>query len=188
MESGSDLTSNGPEPSIPTQASQSAFSNDFEELDREMRSKLLRLAWVIVRDWSLAADAVQNSFLTLHQKWGQIQPEHRTGWLVKTVQYSAHNLRRSRSTSERLAGDLFNQTQSEVEADAPSGIEVEEQVQLALQQLPPLQRQIVQLKLVEGLTFQQISEQLSIPLGTALSRMRLALAKLRSVLKETPNE
>lgn len=154
-----------------------------------MRSKLLRLAWVIVRDWSLAADAVQNSFLTLHQKWGQIQPEHRTGWLVKTVQYSAHNLRRSRSTSERLAGDLFNQTQSDVDTDLPSVIEVEEQVQLALLQLPALQRQIVQLKLVEGLTFQQISDQLSIPLlGTALSRMRLALAKLRSVLKETPNE
>ncbi len=153
-----------------------------------MRSKLQRLAWVIVKDWSLAADAVQNSFLTLLQKWSQIPPENREGWLVKTVQYSAHNLRRAQPTSERLNEVLVSQPHDLGGSTVGNRLELEEQMQFALSQLTDLQREVVQMKLVEGLTFQEIADRLSIPLGTALSRMRLAMERLRNTLKESPNE
>ncbi|MFO0940553.1 MAG: sigma-70 family RNA polymerase sigma factor [Pirellulales bacterium] len=153
-----------------------------------MRSKLQRLAWVIVKDWSLAADAVQNSFLTLHQKWHQIPPENRIGWLVKTVQYSAHNLRRAQSASEPLHEALTSQPSDPNGRAVSDRLDLEEQMQWALSQLTELQREVVQLKLVEGLTFQEIADRLHIPLGTALSRMRLALERLRTTLKDSPNE
>lgn len=188
LESGSELPSeipsNGSQPETFCD-SQPATSSEFEDLDQQWRSKLLRLAWVIVRDWSLAADAVQNSFLTLHQKWSQIPPENRIGWLVKTVQYSAHNLRRAYSASQPLNEGLVVSDPME---NPLHRIDREEQFESALGQLSEIQRQVVQFKLVEGLTFQEIADRLKIPLGTALSRMRLALEKLRTVLKEPIDE
>jgi RNA polymerase sigma-70 factor (ECF subfamily) len=53
----------------------------------------------------------------------------------------------------------------------------------ALQELPEEQRRPVVLAYFEGLTHVEISEKLSIPLGTVKSRMRLALDKLRAGLR-----
>jgi RNA polymerase sigma-70 factor (ECF subfamily) len=55
-------------------------------------------------------------------------------------------------------------------------------VQSALQQLPDDQRQPLLLAYFEGLTHVEISEKLSVPLGTVKSRMRLGLDKLRVAL------
>lgn len=52
----------------------------------------------------------------------------------------------------------------------------------ALKTLPDAQRTIAQLKLWDGLTFEQIAEIQNIPLNTAASRYRYALEKLRTLL------
>lgn len=52
----------------------------------------------------------------------------------------------------------------------------------ALKTLPDEQRTIAQLKLWDGLTFEQIAEIQNIPLNTAASRYRYALEKLRTLL------
>jgi len=57
-------------------------------------------------------------------------------------------------------------------------------VRQALDELPPPQRRIVQMRIYENKTFAAIAEQLDIPLGTALGRMRLATEKLRRRLAE----
>ena len=56
------------------------------------------------------------------------------------------------------------------------------QVQLALETLPAEQQQIVKLRIYDELTFAAIAEQLGLPLGTVLTRMRLALKKLNQRL------
>lgn len=53
----------------------------------------------------------------------------------------------------------------------------------ALAQLPDEQRAIVHLKLWQGLTFEEIAAALDVPLGTASSRYRYGLEKLRSLLR-----
>jgi RNA polymerase sigma-70 factor, ECF subfamily len=169
------------------QITQSTDSSDFEALDRLMRPKLLRVAWLIVRDWSLAADAVQSAFLTLHQKWSQILPENRSGWLVKAVQYSAQNIRRSQGRHDQVAAMLFKRpTVSPL--DHNSIAEKLSRLQIALEKLPKDQRQVIQLRLVEGATFKEIADRLMIPIGTALSRMRLAIGKLKSEVNEIGSE
>jgi RNA polymerase sigma factor (sigma-70 family) len=162
-------------------------SAEFEALDRELRTKLERVAWVIVKDWSLAADAVQAAYLTLHQKWCDVLPENRPGWLVKTVQYSAHNIRRAQGSQDKLAVLQFNRPLADTGTSA-NITENLEKLQTAINTLPDDQRKIVQLRLVEEWTFQQIADHLAIPLGTALSRMRLAIEKLRSVVNENDSE
>ena len=53
----------------------------------------------------------------------------------------------------------------------------------ALKSLPDEQRTVVQLKLWDGLTFEEIADAQGIPLNTVASRHRYALAKLRTLLR-----
>ena len=53
----------------------------------------------------------------------------------------------------------------------------------AMKTLPDEQRTVVQLKLWDGLTFEEIADAQGIPLNTAASRFRYALEKLRTLLR-----
>ena len=53
----------------------------------------------------------------------------------------------------------------------------------AMKKLPDEQRTIAQLKLWDGLTFEEIADTQGIPLNTAASRYRYALEKLRTLLR-----
>lgn len=53
----------------------------------------------------------------------------------------------------------------------------------AMKSLPDEQRTIMQLKLWDGLTFEEIAEAQAIPLNTAASRYRYGLDKLRALLR-----
>ena len=58
-----------------------------------------------------------------------------------------------------------------------------ERVRKALNRLPSEQRQVVLLKISEQKKFAEIAAELSLPLGTVLTRMQLALTKLRRALE-----
>jgi len=76
---------------------------------------------------------------------------------------------------ERLVGAL----------ERMEAAERRERVAAAVAALPPEQREVVLLRTVAELGYREISETLGIPLGTALSRMRLAVERLRkSILEE----
>jgi RNA polymerase sigma-70 factor (ECF subfamily) len=62
-----------------------------------------------------------------------------------------------------------------------------EAIEAALQQLPDPQREVLVLKIWAGLSFQQICESVEIPLNTAASRYRYALARLRELLGDWAN-
>ena len=55
-------------------------------------------------------------------------------------------------------------------------------VRAAVRRLPPDQRQVVELAYFGGLSYRDVARQMGIPEGTAKSRVRLALAKLETVL------
>ena len=61
--------------------------------------------------------------------------------------------------------------------------ETTQQLQQAVHRLPESWQRVVRLRIYENLTFQQISDQLGIPLGTALTQMRRALERLKSDLQ-----
>jgi RNA polymerase sigma-70 factor (ECF subfamily) len=55
-------------------------------------------------------------------------------------------------------------------------------IEAALRALPAEQREVVHLKIYDGMTFQAIADRLEIPLNTAASRYRYAIDKLRELL------
>jgi RNA polymerase sigma-70 factor (ECF subfamily) len=70
-------------------------------------------------------------------------------------------------------------------ADAPLlEHELQEAVRRAVADLPPAQREVVRLRHERGLTFQQIADRLRRPLGTVLTQMRAALARIGAALED----
>src|SRR6266576_85766 len=56
-------------------------------------------------------------------------------------------------------------------------------VRNAVRALPPAQREVVELRQQRGLTFQEIADRLGRPLGTVLTQMRAALARISAALE-----
>ena len=57
-------------------------------------------------------------------------------------------------------------------------------VRNAVRALPPAQREVVELRQQRGLTFQEIADRLGRPLGTVLTQMRAALARISTALED----
>lgn len=56
-------------------------------------------------------------------------------------------------------------------------------VRQAIQALPEVQREVVELRHRHGITFQEIANRLGRPLGTVLTQMRAALARISAALE-----
>jgi RNA polymerase sigma-70 factor (ECF subfamily) len=78
---------------------------------------------------------------------------------------------------------LRERTDERADAAAPA-LERERRalVRGALEQLPPEQREVIELAYFSGLAQSEIAERLGRPLGTIKTRVRLALQKLRDIL------
>jgi RNA polymerase sigma-70 factor (ECF subfamily) len=101
---------------------------------------------------------------------------------------SAHNLaidwlRRRKvrwDSEERLLQELDEDPQRAADPDADF---LARRFAEAMKTLPDEQRTVAQLKLWDGLTYEEIAEAQGIPLNTAVSRCRYALEKLRAFLR-----
>jgi RNA polymerase sigma-70 factor, ECF subfamily len=153
------------------------------ELYDRMIGRLWGHALAIVADRALAEDAVQQAFMKLARRVtnGPIfSPE---GYLLIAVRNEAYRLVRSR---RRQAEGIRPEDAHELWLRPLPGALLEEelchQVQQAMEQLPPEQREVVYLKIWEDQTFQQIAEHLEISINTAASRYRYATDKLERLL------
>jgi RNA polymerase sigma-70 factor (ECF subfamily) len=85
---------------------------------------------------------------------------------------------------ERWRSTLPTDTLTNTPFERASYAERSQQVQNALAQLSPNQRQVLEMFYYEGLTHAEIAQRLKIPLGTVKTRSRLGLLKLRQTLED----
>ncbi len=151
----------------------------FEQHSQE----LLRFLVGVLRDHQLASDALQAAFTKMIERGHETNEESRKAWLFRVAYNEALVVRRRQKTGktvlERVAwsSDLYRSDDSLIQKESI------EQVRAAIEQLPPEQQLIVRMRIYEEKTFAVIADELKIPLGTALGRMRTALAKLRIKLE-----
>ena len=158
-------------------------------------SKMLeKFAWAIVRDWSLAADVVQTAFVALARFGGNVAPEARKSWLFRVTHREAIRVRLNQKPytqeNQQNTSAVF-ESQATYDVSPLSKMVAREDVQELMNQIGRLsmeQQQVLKLRFFEDKTFFEISEAMKIPIGTALSRMRLALEHLRSMSNETEDK
>jgi len=135
----------------------------------------------LLRDPVLANDVLQATFTKAVEVGHTTSAESRKAWLFQVAYREAAAIRRRQATASRATRQwVWSQRASEDSADEPViRFETVEAVRAALAKLPAKQRQVVEMRIYEEKTFATIAEELGIPLGTALARMRAALEKLR---------
>jgi RNA polymerase sigma-70 factor (ECF subfamily) len=150
----------------------------------EHGEELRRFLHGVLRDGQLANDVLQAAFARLVEVGHGTRQETRKAWLFRVAYHEAMAVRRRDNTGDRVVRRLaWSREATGHAADVPLlRIESVELVRAALAELPPDQQRVVRMRMYEEKTFAVIAAELNIPLGTALGRMRDALAKLRKKL------
>jgi RNA polymerase sigma-70 factor (ECF subfamily) len=136
-----------------------------------------------------AEDVTQEAFVTVWSSIDRFEPQR--GSLRSFLYTIAHRravdwVRREEGAVRRARLSPALQVDEADPADASAAGDLARQARRALADLPPEQRQTVELVYYDGLSYREVAARLGIPEGTAKSRMRLALAKLAATLDEGP--
>jgi RNA polymerase sigma-70 factor (ECF subfamily) len=148
-----------------------------------------RLAVRRVHDRDLAADVVQEVFLSLWRARHSFEPERGSigGFLGTLVQRRAVELLRRRASWP--ATELLNEQHAETLRDESAGPDQlacdqdqQARVLAAIDRLPPAKRQALRLLCLHGYRAGDVASLLAIPRGTAKTRILTARSQLRAIL------
>ncbi|HZT05538.1 MAG TPA: sigma-70 family RNA polymerase sigma factor [Chloroflexota bacterium] len=164
-------------------------SDALDQIYRRHARPVYSLVLHIVRDPTMAEDVTQEVFLKLWRQSDAYNPERGAlgSWLLSVAHNRAIDLLRRRRVREEYPlpeEHAFNSMVADVAdpSDAAGSAEVAASVRRALQQIPESQRQAIEMAFFQGKTHVEISEELGEPLGTAKTRIRLGMRKLRALL------
>ena len=154
------------------------------------QSRLYGLAFGVLQDRTAAEDVAQEAFVRAGRHAGNYDARRGSvaGWLLRITRHLAIDALRLRRAdaidpSQLASLDLVSSTRS-VEDVAVTSDETT-RVRSALSELPPEQARAVLLAAFYGRTAEEISRSEDIPLGTAKTRIRLGLRKVRAQLADS---
>lgn len=145
--------------------------------------KLRAFARGILKNADLADEVVQTAFVKLAERGHEIQADSAKAWLYRVVFNDAITVRR-RGKVEAKTKQIMRAEQSVHSTDETViSRDMIRLITAELERIPAEQQEIVRKRIYEGKTFAVIAEELDLPLGTVLTRMRLALKKLKQRLQ-----
>jgi len=124
----------------------------------------------------LAEEVVQEAFMSLWRSAARYDPARGIDAFRRELPSTSHDVPDD-WISEALPAR--ERTEDEVERRSDARL-----VRCALEDLPPDQRQVIELAYFGGFSHSQIAAALGLPAGTVKGRMRLGLSKLRIALRE----
>jgi RNA polymerase sigma-70 factor (ECF subfamily) len=160
-----------------------ALAEAFDRLAPTVYSGALR----VLGDNGAAQDVVQEVFVELWRHPGRYDPAAGTLRTYLTILARHRAVDLVRSELRRVARQEHSYRLSPRQPDpTPSeevmASEVADVVRAAIRLLPEAQRRVIELVYFGGLTCRDAAKAAGIPEGTAKSRLRLAIAKLETVL------
>jgi RNA polymerase sigma-70 factor (sigma-E family) len=140
---------------------------DLDQLYREHRVRLTRLATAITLDASLAEEVVQDAFAGLHRRFHDV--ENPVGYLQRSVVNASIKVLRRRR----------NAAMHRPERPPVTHIPEIDETWEAVTRLPARQRAVVALRYWEDLSEAEIADSLGWPTGTVKSTLHRALKRLK---------
>ena len=144
---------------------------------------LVRIAGLLLSDFSAAEEVVQDAFVGLHRNWGRLRDADRAAaYLRQSTVNGARSAGRRRATATRHAPTLAART----DIPDPAGAIAERSVVLAaLAALPERQREVLVLRYYGDLSEADIADSLGISRGAVKTHASRAMAALRPTLEQT---
>ena len=160
-------------------------TEEFEAAAVPHLNELYRTAAHLVRDRTEAQDLVQNVYLQAWKSFHRFEPgTNCRAWLFKILFNEIRHYRRRwfRNKTVSEGEQSFEETLA-YEAPIPEQVR-DEDVLLALDEIPPEYREVVLLADVHEFAYKEIAETLNIPVGTVMSRLSRGRKQLRTGLAE----
>lgn len=152
---------------------------DLERLIEQYGDGLLRLCLLYLKDYGLAEDAVQETFLRAYRSWHKFEGRSsEKTWLTAIAINVCKNMLRSPWKRRTVGEEALAQLKTENPAMP------DPTVARAVMRLPKDQRIAVILFYVQEMKIREIAQALEIPQATVSSRLNRARRKLRAELKE----
>ena len=163
-----------------------------EALYERYSGPLYSLAYQVTGGDRFAQDVVQEVFVAVWKNAGRFDPARGSlsSWLFALARHKAIDLVRKEANVRRHTADVdleFEESPDDVDQEAWLRLR-RDAVRNAMIALPEAQRTALELAFFRGLTHVEVSEALGIPLGTAKTRIRTALLKLRDILGQSVAE
>jgi RNA polymerase sigma-70 factor, ECF subfamily len=151
-----------------------------------MRAAYNLARWLTRSDQD-AEDVVQDAYLRAVRFFGGFRGGDARAWLLAIVRNTSHSAwqRGREGAAVPLEEDAL-----EVEDEAPGPEDLllqkasREQVKQALEALPVESREVIVLRELEGLSYKEMADVIQVPIGTVMSRLARARARLRGELVE----
>jgi RNA polymerase sigma-70 factor, ECF subfamily len=183
-------------------AARAGDGSAFEALVVRYQRKVYAVALGIVRDPDQAWDVAQEAFVRVHGHLAEFKGDSSfQTWVMRIASHLAiDSLRRERKNKR----DQLEDVREELIGEAGEGIlstplgndpaanllrrELATRMQAALDELPEIHRTILVLREVEGLSYEELAERLSIQKGTVMSRLFHARKKMQAALADYAGE
>ena len=174
------------------QGDQSAF----EQLVKLYEKRVLALTTRMCKNPADAEEAAQEAFLSAWQGLPFFRGESSfSTWLYRLASNACVDLLRREGRRQSAAGPSLNdeEVQLEVPDTAPSPqeraeqAELREQIEAGLQALTPDHRQVLILREMHQLSYDEISQVLDVDVGTVKSRINRGRKQLRNFLLSSGN-
>lgn len=169
--------------SLPDHLQAQGIAELFERWSPDIR----RFLWALTRNADVADDLAQVTFSRLVESGHGIQPGSERAWLFRVAHNEAMLWRRRNGVQARGLRKVAEAAARIAPVEPWQRLVSDEdaaRVRRALTELPPEQRHVVEQRIDAGQTFRAIAKELNKPIGTVLTRMRLALAKLERALRD----
>jgi RNA polymerase sigma-70 factor, ECF subfamily len=150
------------------------------------------IAYSLVGDYATTEEITQDVFVRVWERASQYRADQGkvSTWLISIARHrSIDMLRRQGARPEdhtvSWAESTIDGMPSDDNPEEAAELSMQRQrVRAAIAQLPADQKQALALAYFNGYTHRQIAERLDQPLGTVKTRIRLAMQKLRQLLKD----
>jgi RNA polymerase sigma-70 factor (sigma-E family) len=171
-----------PQPSADGSAPPATAADRITALYEQTAVSLIRLAYVILSDRQSAEDVVHDAFVSLYRRWGKLaDPEGAEFYLRISVLNGCRSALRHRTVRSRHV--LHERPAASAEASVFEGDERRE-VELAVDRLPPRQREALVLRYYLDLPDDEIARVMGVRPVTVRATVHRALDGLSRTLGE----
>ena len=166
------------------QSLQAGDSSSFEVLVRLHYRAVYNMAFRFMGDHGGADDVVQESFMKAFHAIGSFRGDSSfKSWLLRITVNTAKNALRSRDRHTHVDVEdvdlrSFNKAYGRLEESETASL-----LRLAVAKLPARQKQALELRIYEDLSFKEIAEIMECPFDTAKANFRHAVLSLKKILE-----